>query len=126
VFVAPAFSRDDLKGAGLALTVAKFAAHQGMSNDIAGLTQNPVVGTLRSALGDMGIRVTLPGGSVVAQDCTPMAQMAALSRSSRSPSQTPSIQSGIAMMLKANPAALNQMVAQRLAADSSGNQIEKG
>lgn len=125
VFLDPAFDLAGLKQAGLNLTVAEFAAHEGMSNDIAGLTQNPVVDTFRRALGTMGIRTRMPAGGVVAQDGTPMAQMAALSRGGGAPSQAPTRQFGMAMLLKANPAALDQMVNQRLTADAAGNQAEK-
>ena len=125
VFLDPAFDLADLKQAGLALTVAEFAAHEGMSNDIAGLTQNPVVDTFRKALGTMGIRARMPAGGVVAQAGTPMAQMAAFSRGTGTPSQAPTQQFGMAMLLKANPAALDQMVNQRLTADAAGNQAEK-
>lgn len=125
VFRDPSFDLADLKQGSLALTVAQFAAHEGMSNDIAGLSQNPVVDTLRRALGSMGIKVTVPAGGMVAQDGTPMAQLATMSRGSAAPSQAPTMHSGLAMMLKANPAALDQMLAQRLAADATGNQIEK-
>ena len=126
VFVDPAFSLDDLKEQGVALTVAEFAAHQGMSNDIASLTQNPIVDTLRQCLGSQGIRVRVPAG-VPAQNGTPMAQMAAMAKTMNgsTPGQTPNKQMGLAFMLKANPAALDQMVAQQMAADTAGNQIEK-
>ena len=124
VFVDTTFSLDDIKSVGLAMTVAEFAAHQGMSNDIAGLTQNPIVDTLRQCLGSQGIRVRMPAG-VPAQNGTPMAQIAAMNKGGAPQGQAPSMQMGLAMMLKANPAALEQMVAQRMAADPTGNQIEQ-
>jgi hypothetical protein len=124
VFVDPAFSLDDLKGAGLALTVAEFAAHQGMSNDIAALTQNPIVDTLRQCLGSQGIRVKVPAG-LPAQNGTPMAQMAAMAKNGAPQGQAPNKQMGLAFMLRSNPGALDQMVAQRMATDTTGNQIEK-
>jgi len=116
VFAESGFSLDEIRKAGLTLSVAAFAAHEDGYAGMGSLMGNPIVQSLQSSMGTMGIRVRISGST--AQAGTAMAVATAQAQAISGG------QKGLADHLRANPQMLEMIVDQRLEKDTVGAQVE--
>lgn len=130
VFADPAFDVEDLRKAGLTLTVAAFASHEDGGYRLGNLSENPVVGSFRQSIRAMGVQVTEGEGSQ-SQEGTVLANARAVAAAQHQGGSVSGARNAewrqkeaMAMMYRQNPQVLELMVDQRLASDAAGTQAE--
>lgn len=130
VFVDPAFDLENLRNAGLTLTVASFASHEDGGYLLGNITENPIVGSFRQSIRALGIKVTEGAGSQ-AQEGTVLANARAVATAKNGGgtglggrNAAERQKEAMAAMYRQNPQVLEQMVDQKLASDTVGTQVE--